>query len=116
MLGWNFCSTTRLRRYAPSGRDEYYSTVALSDFRRIFTYPDPYSLAVFQSVGGRVFNKFIIHSDTFLWSYSLDTVARVTLGQADPKTLIATGEKIAGVESNVVFVKHVDIGGRALRK
>lgn len=30
--------------------------------------------------------------------------------------LSASGEKIAGSESNVVFVKHIHIGDRALRE
>lgn len=84
------------------------------DFRRIFTYSDPSSLAAIQSIGSRIFNKFIIHSDTSLWSYSLDILAQMILGKAEPTMLSASAEKIAGSESNVVFAKYVHIGERAL--
>jgi RHO1 GDP-GTP exchange protein 1/2 len=67
-------------------------------------------------MGGKVYNKFIIHWESSIWSYSLDILARVVLGQAEPTMLSASGEKIVGSESNVVFAKQVYVGDRALRE
>lgn len=70
-------------------------------------------MAAIESLGNKVFNKFIIHVDSSLVSYSLDLLARVSLGQAQSKTLDASSEKITGQDS-VLFFRHAQIGQRIL--
>ena len=82
----------------------------------IFEYCDPHSLAAIESHGSRVYSKFIIHSDTSLFAYSLDILARVILGQEDATVLGKSCEKIAGDESNVLLFRHARIGQRELRE
>lgn len=71
-------------------------------------------MAAIQSIGSKKFAKLVIHSETSLVSYSLDALARVVLGEAQPSTLAATLEKIPGQDGYVVFFKHVHVGDRAL--
>ncbi|KAF9468071.1 hypothetical protein BDZ94DRAFT_1209777 [Collybia nuda] len=92
----------------------YVAHKGLEEYRRIFTHPSPTSIAAVQNVGEKMFNRFIIHSDADLVSYSLDILAKVTLGETQPNTLQATMEKMAGQDGSVVFFKHVHIGDRVL--
>jgi hypothetical protein len=93
---------------------KFYQSVVSLEFRRIFTHPNPTSIAAIQTVGPKTFNKFIIHFDTTLVSYSLDVLAQVALGEAQPNSLQATMQKLAGQDGHVVFFKHVHIGDRVL--
>lgn len=65
-------------------------------------------------IGSQVFNKFIIHAEPMLVSYSLDAVARVALGHADPQSLEASMERIGGSDANIVLAKPVQMGRRAM--
>jgi len=85
------------------------------DFRLVLNYKNPTSLATLTSLGDKVFNRFVIHSDSSLVSYSLDVLSRLALGQTQTQTLDASIERISGIDVNVAFCKHVHIGGRAFR-
>lgn len=85
------------------------------DFRWVLNYKNPTSLATLTSLGDKVFNRFVIHSDSSLVSYSLDILSRLALGQTQTQTLDASIERITGNDINVTFCKHVHLGGRALR-
>ncbi|KAE9407826.1 hypothetical protein BT96DRAFT_914477 [Gymnopus androsaceus JB14] len=72
----------------------------------------PTSMAALQTLGTKTFNKFIVHVNSSLLSYPLALMARVALGQAEPKTLDASMEKV--VSSDVLFFKHLHVGPRVL--
>ncbi len=76
-------------------------------------------MAAIQSLGEKNFNKFLVHYDTSLVSYSLDILARVALGDAPRRALDASLEHIAGSDSsagtgNVLFFKHAKVRQRML--
>ena len=60
------------------------------------------------------FNKFIVHSESGLLSYSIDLLTRVALGQAPPEALEASQEKIAGQDGHVLLFRSGRIGSRTL--
>ncbi|KAG1805037.1 uncharacterized protein HD556DRAFT_1328030 [Suillus plorans] len=67
-------------------------------FRKILSYGNPSSIIVLQE-----FNKFIVHHESYLLSYSLDILARVAMYQAPASSLDASMEKIAGEDGTVLF-------------
>jgi hypothetical protein len=85
-----------------------------TDFVKVLNLPNAISLAAIQSLGKKTFNKFVVHVETALLSYSLDILARVALGQAQPKTLSASLERIVGQDTAVLFFRHAYIGQRVL--
>ncbi|KAH7911069.1 hypothetical protein BJ138DRAFT_1113504 [Hygrophoropsis aurantiaca] len=78
-------------------------------FRKILSFTSPTSIIALQD-----FNKFIVHHENWLISYSLDLLARVALYQAPPSSLDASLEKIAGQDGNVVFCSAGRIGQRSI--
>jgi len=82
--------------------------------KQVFTYSNPHYLAALQSIEGKVFNKFIIHADNRVTSYSLELMARFITGACDPKVLEASKEVVTTPEQNVLFVRHVIMGERVL--
>ena len=69
-----------------SKRSLYHVWVIVSkaalDFHWVLNYKNPTSLAMLTSLArDKVFNRFVIRSDSSLVSYSLDTLARLALGQ-----------------------------------
>ncbi|KAG5221788.1 signal transducer [Salix suchowensis] len=54
-------------------------------------------MAAIQSLGEKSFNKFLVHYDTSLVSYSLDLLTRVALLEASKQALDASLERIAAV-------------------
>ncbi|RXW25502.1 hypothetical protein EST38_g301 [Candolleomyces aberdarensis] len=84
------------------------------ELRRVFTYQNPPYLAALQAVGDKVFNKFIIHADGKVVSYSLELVARFATDRAEAKVLEASKERITGSDQNVLFVRHVVLNERVL--
>lgn len=69
-----------------------------TNFRKILSYGNPSSIIVLQD-----FNKFIVHHESYLLSYSLDLLARVAMYQAPASSLDASLEKIAGGDGTVLF-------------
>jgi hypothetical protein len=62
------------------------------------------------------FNKFLVHYDTALFSYSLDLVVRVSHGNASPQDLVDSAERLAQKDGNISFFKAGYAGGRTLGK
>jgi hypothetical protein len=60
------------------------------------------------------FNKFLVHSESGLLSYSIDLLTRVALGQAPPEALEASQEKIAGQDGHILLFRTGRIGSRTL--
>lgn len=102
------------------------SPCGCTDFRKVLKH-QPTSMAALQTLGGRTFNKFIVHVNNSLLSYPLEMVARVALvglGQnldskqeeaeivKAAKALEVSVEKLVG--SDVVFFKHLHVGSRVL--
>ncbi|KAJ6619767.1 hypothetical protein B0H10DRAFT_2024882 [Mycena sp. CBHHK59/15] len=81
-------------------------------FRKALTASNPTAIFAIEAVANKSFNRFLLQHDSSLVSYSLDILGRVGLGQADPKTLVASLEKHD--TSNVLFSKVVKIGRRVL--
>ncbi|KAJ7227194.1 hypothetical protein GGX14DRAFT_418522 [Mycena pura] len=81
-------------------------------FQKALTSSNPTSLFAIELVANRAFNRFMVQHDSSLVSYSLDILGRLGLGQADPKSLVASFEKHDG--SNVLFCQVVPIGKRIL--
>ncbi|KIM39836.1 hypothetical protein M413DRAFT_446755 [Hebeloma cylindrosporum] len=92
----------------------YVGPTNTENFRWVLNYKNPTSLATLTSLGDKVFNRFVIHSDSSLVSYSLDILSRLALGQSQTETLDASIERISGNDVNVAFCKHVHLGGRSL--
>ncbi|KAG6909050.1 hypothetical protein DXG01_002202 [Tephrocybe rancida] len=81
----------------------------------VFTFMNPIAIAAIQTAGSKVFNKFIIHTEGSLLSYSLDVVAQAALGQVQSsRTVTDTMERVAKADTTVVFFKHMQIGERQL--
>ncbi|KAJ7593119.1 hypothetical protein C8J56DRAFT_930435 [Mycena floridula] len=83
-------------------------------FRKVLNYSSPTSMAALETHGTKVFNKFLISFEGSLLSYSLDLLARVSMDQADAKSLTSSMEKVAGQNSNILFFRHARIGQRLL--
>ncbi|KAF9003954.1 hypothetical protein BDQ17DRAFT_1399669 [Cyathus striatus] len=96
----------------------YVSTWGEDKFRKVLAYTNPNAIFAIQTIGDHSFNKFVIHSEPTLVSYSLDMLARVATGQASPGMLDASMEKIGGGDSmtsqNIVFSRYVVFGKKAL--
>ena len=60
------------------------------------------------------FNKFLVHNESGLLSYSIDLLTRVALGQAPAQALEATQERIAGQDGHIMLVRTGHIGNRTL--
>ncbi|KAG5353522.1 hypothetical protein C0989_005969 [Termitomyces sp. Mn162] len=91
----------------------YVSALGVEEFRRVFTHANPTGLAAIETLGSRVYNKFIIHVEGSLFSYSLDIVAQAALGKIQSsKEITDTMERVARYDSTVVFFKHLHIGER----
>lgn len=81
---------------------------------RVFTFQSPHYLAAIQSIGDKVFNRFVIHADTRVVSYSLELVARFVSGKLDPKVLEASKENVTPSDQTVLFVRHCILQERVL--
>lgn len=89
------------------------------DLTQVFTWSSPPYLAALQSIGDKHFNKFIIHADNKIISFSLELVARCASGKPDSRllgVLNASKEIVTGADQNVLFARHVIIHGRVLRE
>jgi hypothetical protein len=62
------------------------------------------------------FNKVIIHHNNEIVSYSLDMIARLSLGSSSQSSLESTREKVSGNEGNVLFCKPGVVGKRTIRE
>lgn len=60
------------------------------------------------------FNKVIIHHNHEIISYSLDMIARLSLGRTSQSNLESTYEKVSGNEENVIFCKPGVVGNRTI--
>ncbi|KIK63091.1 hypothetical protein GYMLUDRAFT_163599 [Collybiopsis luxurians FD-317 M1] len=72
----------------------------------------PTSMAALQTLGSKTFNKFLVHANGSLLSYSLDVLARIAQGDTDPREFAGSVEKV--VSNEVIFFKHLHIGQRVL--
>lgn len=81
------------------------------EFQRVLTFSNPPALIALQD-----FNKFIVQYEASLFAYSLDLLARVSQGQASPKALDASMEKLAGQDGSVLFTRSGKVGNRTLRE
>lgn len=80
-----------------------------SDLTKILSITSPTSIYVLQD-----FNKVIIHHNNEIISYSLDVIARLSLGASSKLTLESTYEKVSGNEGNVLFCKPGVVGKRTM--
>lgn len=87
---------------------------SLKAFKKALDYSNPKYIGVLQAIGDKVFNKFIVHSDQAVTSYSLELLARLALDQTNRDALSASTEKVGGDESNIVICKCAQVNGRAL--
>ncbi|KAG6842316.1 hypothetical protein C0991_010604 [Blastosporella zonata] len=93
----------------------YVSAWGVEEFHRVFTYPNPTGIAAIQSASTKTFNRFIIHTEGSLLSYSLDVVAQAALGKVQSsRTITDTMERVAKYDTTVVFYKELKIGERQL--
>lgn len=80
-----------------------------TDFRKVLDLPNPSSIVALPD-----FHKILILSDDGLSSYSLDLLARVSLGHASQEHLDATLERIAGQDGAILFFRAGRIGSRTM--
>ncbi|XP_006459443.1 hypothetical protein AGABI2DRAFT_201698 [Agaricus bisporus var. bisporus H97] len=92
----------------------YVSVAGHEAFKKALDYSNPKYIGVLQAIGDKVFNKFIVHSDQAVTSYSLELLARLALDQTNRDALSASTEKVGGDESNIVICKCAQVNGRAL--
>ena len=83
----------------------------MSDLTEILSITSPTSIYTLQG-----FNKVIIHHNNEIISYSLDMIARFSLGGSSRPSLESTYEKVSGNEGNVLFCKPGVVGKRTMRK
>ena len=91
-------------------------TAIYLEYKWVLNYRNPTALMALTTLGRKSFNRLIVHTDSTLFSYSLDMLYRVALGQTQRQTLDASIERICAHDANVILCKHVHIAGRALRK
>lgn len=82
-----------------------------SDLTEILKITNPTSIYTLPE-----FNKVIIHHGNEIVSYSLDMIARFSLGGTSKPSLEATYEKVSGNEGNVLFCKPGVVGKRTMRR
>jgi len=89
----------------------YVATRGESPFRKVLSIPNAISIVALQ-----LFNRFLVHFEHSLLSYSLDLMARCARGESLPSTLDASKEEIAGPggDGNVLFFRVGIIGGRTM--
>jgi len=106
----------RGRKYLAIGclKGIFVSTAGNENFTKVLHYPNPRYIAALQTLGDKIFNRFIVHAESMVVSYSLEILVRLAIGQSTPEALDASMEKIGGSESNIVFCKCIQLGGRAM--
>ncbi|EAU85398.2 signal transducer [Coprinopsis cinerea okayama7 len=77
-------------------------------------FPSINYVTVLQGINNLVFNKFIIHYDTNVVSYSLDLLAMVAIGQGNPRMLEASRETVTPADHSVMFIRQVVMMDRVL--
>jgi len=82
-----------------------------SDLTEILSLTSPTSIYTLQG-----FNKVIIHHNNEIISYSLDMIARFSLGNSSKSSLESTCEKVSKNEGNVLFCKPGVVGKRTMCK
>lgn len=83
-------------------------------FKKALSYSNPKYIGVLQTLGDKAFNKFVVHSDQTVTSYSLELLARLALDQTSRDALSASIEKVGGDDANIVLCKCAQVNGRAL--
>ncbi|KAI0322603.1 hypothetical protein OF83DRAFT_1049094 [Amylostereum chailletii] len=106
-----FCAWNNGRSFLAVGCSSgiYVGLRADSSFRKVLPFVSPTSMAVLQD-----FNKFIVHHETSLMSYSLDLVARVAQGQSTQQNLEGSLERLAGNDGNVLFFRAGRLSERTI--
>lgn len=79
------------------------------DLTKILNITSPTSIYTLQD-----FNKVIIHHNHEIISYSLDMIARLSLGKTSQSSLDSTRERVSGNEGNVLFCKSGVVGNRTI--
>jgi hypothetical protein len=103
------------RRSATSFNDsQQIPDYVVLEFKLVLNLRDAEQLAAVHELGGKQFRRLVVHHDHTILSYSLDVLARVVTGQAQASTLDATMERVAGNDSNVLFMRVAEIGQRLL--
>lgn len=95
----------------PSNTRTLYNLRGWSDLTEILSITSPTSIYTLQD-----FNKVIIHHNGEIVSYSLDMIARFSLGRSSKASLESTYEKVSRNEGNVLFCKPGVVGKRTMRK
>ncbi|KAG7089591.1 hypothetical protein E1B28_011258 [Marasmius oreades] len=96
----------------PSGI--YVSIRGDENYRKALDHHNATSLAALQTTGAKTFNRLVVYEDTSLISYSLELLAQVALGRADPKSVSTSRERVAPADFNVLFFKYLHIRQRVL--
>ncbi|CAA7267017.1 unnamed protein product [Cyclocybe aegerita] len=92
----------------------YIASVNSEQYRWVLQHKNPTSLSALTTLGTKTFNRLIVHADSMVMTYSLDILARIAVGSSARQTLEASLERIGGSDANIVFCKHIHLGGRAL--
>lgn len=86
----------------------------VTEFRRILNYRHPTSLAALTTSGHKTFNRFVVHADSAIMTYSLDILARLALDKSHLHSLDASIERVGQNDGSIVFCKHIHLDERAL--
>jgi hypothetical protein len=81
----------------------------LAAFQRVLEFNEPTAIVAIPE-----FDKFLVHCESSLFSYSLDMVVRVSKGEATTKDLDNLFERLAKEDGAVSFLKTHRIAGRTL--
>jgi len=76
-------------------------------FQRVLEFNEPTAIVAIPA-----FDKFLVHCESSLFSYSLDMVVRVSKGEATTKDLDNSFERLAKEHGTVSFLKTHRIAGR----
>lgn len=90
--------------------------IALKAFKKALIYSNPKYMAALQTIENKVLNRFIVHSESIVMSYSLELLARLALDQTTRDRLDASMERIGSGELNIVFCRCAQINGRGMGK
>ena len=78
-------------------------------YRVVLRHPNPHYICALPD-----FNKFLVHVDNSVWSYSLDLMARLSQGQSSHQALTSTMERVSDKDANVIIFRAGVVKDRTL--
>ncbi|KAF9445469.1 hypothetical protein P691DRAFT_734916, partial [Macrolepiota fuliginosa MF-IS2] len=109
-----FCFAGRKFLAAGCSKGIFISIAGNENFRKVLHHSNPKYIAALETLGNKIFNRFIVHSESALVSYSLDLLARFALNQTTSEAVEASVEMLHKGDPNIIFCKCLQMCERAM--